>query len=105
MPGNKGSSVSPGNIIRKTVQAKREADVILLFGGLELAANAKGATTGKEERYIAFLTAGLAMWNKGVGYLVGLLLAIACERKWVRALGAGTEAGRGRLSRMRRQLL
>ncbi len=57
--------------------------VILLFGGLELAANAKGASTSKEERYIVFLTAGLAMWNMGVAYLVGLLLAIACERKWV----------------------
>ncbi|HWT81097.1 MAG TPA: putative sulfate/molybdate transporter, partial [Candidatus Methylomirabilis sp.] len=58
--------------------------VILLFGGLELAANAKGGSTSKEERYIVFLTAGLAMWNMGVAYLVGLLLAIACERKWIR---------------------
>ncbi len=58
--------------------------IILLFGGLELAAHGRGAATTKEERYIIFLTAGLAMWNMGVAYLVGLLLAIACERKWVR---------------------
>jgi hypothetical protein len=58
--------------------------VILLFGGLELAAAGRGGANGKEERYIVFLTAGLAMWNMGVAYLVGLLLAIACERKWVR---------------------
>ena len=58
--------------------------VILLFGGLELAAGGRGVPQTKEERYIVFLTAGLAMWNMGVAYLVGLLLAIACERKWVR---------------------
>ena len=57
--------------------------VILLFGGLELAAGGRGGANGKEERYIIYLTAGLAMWNMGVAYLVGLLLAIACERKWV----------------------
>ncbi len=57
--------------------------VILLFGGLELAAGGRGGTNSKEERYIVYLTAGLAMWNMGVAYLVGPLLAIACERKWV----------------------
>jgi hypothetical protein len=58
--------------------------VILLFGGLELAAGGRGGANSKEDRYIIYLTAGLAMWNMGVAYLVGLLLAIACERKWVR---------------------
>jgi len=58
--------------------------VILLFGGLELAAGGRGGASSKEDRYIIYLTAGLAMWNMGVAYLVGLLLAIACERKWVR---------------------
>jgi hypothetical protein len=57
--------------------------VILLFGGLELAVGVKGNSTDRQERYIMYLTAGLAMWNMGVAYLVGLLLAIACERKWV----------------------
>ena len=59
--------------------------VILVFGGLELAAGGRGgANNSKEDRYIIYLMAGLAMWNMGVAYLVGLLLAIACERKWVR---------------------
>jgi hypothetical protein len=57
--------------------------VILLFGGLELAAGVHGGANSKEERYIIYLTAGLAMWNMGVAYLVGLLLAVACERKWL----------------------
>ena len=57
--------------------------VILLFGGLELAAGGRRVADTKEERYIVYLTAGLAMWNMGVAYLVGLLLALACERKWV----------------------
>ena len=57
--------------------------VILLFGGLELAAGGRAGADGKEDRYIICLTAGLAMWNMGVAYLAGLLLAVACERKWV----------------------
>lgn len=57
--------------------------VVLLFGGLELAAGGRGGADGKEDRYIIYLTAGLAMWNMGVAYLAGLLLAMACERKWV----------------------
>ncbi len=58
--------------------------VILFFGGLELAAGVRNGSNGKEERYVVCLTAGLAMWNMGVAYLVGLLLAVACERRWVR---------------------
>jgi len=58
--------------------------IILLFGGLELAAGGRGGANSKEERYIVYMTAGLAMWNMGVAYLVGLLLALACERKWIR---------------------
>jgi Molybdate transporter of MFS superfamily len=58
--------------------------VILLFGGLELAAGAKNGPNAKQERSIVYLTAGLAMWNMGAAYLVGLLLAVACERQWVR---------------------
>jgi hypothetical protein len=58
--------------------------VILLFGGLELTAGVRSVSSDKQDRYIVFLTAGLAMWNMGVAYLVGLLLAIACERRWLR---------------------
>ena len=35
------------------------------------------------------LTAGVSMWNMGAGYLVGLLLWHAFDRKWL-ALEAGT---------------
>ena len=48
-----------------------------------MAAGGRGGANSKEDRYIIYLTAGLAMWNMGVAYLAGLLLAIACERKWV----------------------
>jgi hypothetical protein len=51
---------------------------------LELAAGGRGGAQTKEERYIVYLTAGLAMWNMGVAYLVGLLLAMACEQRWIR---------------------
>lgn len=57
--------------------------VILFFGGLELAGGVRGDGNGKDHRYIVYLTAGLSMWNMGVGYLAGLLLAFACERKWL----------------------
>ena len=45
----------------------------------------RGGSNSKEEGYIVYLTAGLAMWNMGVAYLVGLLLAIAYERRWIHA--------------------
>ncbi|MFB3819331.1 MAG: putative sulfate/molybdate transporter [Candidatus Methylomirabilales bacterium] len=59
--------------------------VILLFGGLELAAGGRCGARSKEDRYIVYLTAGLAMWNMGAAYLAGLLLAVAYERRWLRA--------------------
>jgi len=57
--------------------------VILLFGGLELQ---PGGGAGEQQGGpLHHLPDGrLAMWNMGVAYLVGLLLVIACERKWVR---------------------
>ncbi len=58
--------------------------VILLFGGLELATGALGDSRSKQDRYVLLLTAGLAMWNMGVGYLAGLLLHHATRRGAVR---------------------
>ncbi len=58
--------------------------VILLFGGLELAAGAHGNVLGKQDRYVLLLTAGIAMWNMGAGYLAGLLLHYATRRGVVR---------------------
>jgi MFS superfamily sulfate permease-like transporter len=59
--------------------------VILMFGGLELAAGVQGNHAAKEDRYVMFLTAGVASWNMGVGYLVGLLLWYAFQRGWLKA--------------------
>jgi MFS superfamily sulfate permease-like transporter len=59
--------------------------VILLFGGLELAAGVQAHQASKEDRYVMFLTAGVSSWNMGVGYLSGLLLWYACERRWLKA--------------------
>jgi MFS superfamily sulfate permease-like transporter len=57
--------------------------VILLFGGLELAAGAPGNGSTKGDRYVTLLTAG-AMWNMGAEYLSGLLLWHAFKRGWLR---------------------
>ena len=59
--------------------------VILLFGGLELAAGAHGNGFEKDERYVMLLTAGVSMWNMGAGYLAGLVLWHAFRRGWLRA--------------------
>lgn len=58
--------------------------VILLFGGLELAAGVQGTSQEKSDRYVLLLTAGIAMWNVGAGYLVGLLLWYAIRARWLR---------------------
>jgi MFS superfamily sulfate permease-like transporter len=59
--------------------------VILMFGGLELAAGAHGDTFQKGDRYVMLLTAGLSMWNMGVGYVAGLVLWYAFQRGWLKA--------------------
>jgi hypothetical protein len=59
--------------------------VILLFGGLELAAGPHGHHLDKMDRYVMLLTAGVSMWNMGAGYLAGLVLWHASRRGWIRA--------------------
>ncbi len=59
--------------------------VILFFGGLELATSAVGDAMTKEDRYVFLLTAGVSMWNMGVGYLGGLALWYAFRLKWLKA--------------------
>jgi MFS superfamily sulfate permease-like transporter len=59
--------------------------VILLFGGLELAAGVQENTSPKEDRYVMLLTAGVSMWNMGIGYLAGLVLWHAYQRGWLKA--------------------
>jgi MFS superfamily sulfate permease-like transporter len=58
--------------------------VILMFGGLELAAGVRGDSAYKEDRYVMLLTAGVSMWNMGVGYIAGLVLWYAFERGWLK---------------------
>ncbi len=59
--------------------------VLLMFGGLELAAGVQGNHVRKEERYVVLLTAGVSMWNMGVGYGAGLALWHAYQRGWLKA--------------------
>lgn len=59
--------------------------VLLLFGGLELAAGVQDNLPRKEDRYVLLLTAGVAMWNMGAGYVAGLTLWYAFDRRWLRA--------------------
>jgi MFS superfamily sulfate permease-like transporter len=58
--------------------------VILLFGGLELSAGAHGDALKRGDRYVVLLTAGISLWNMGVGYLAGLALWYAVQREWIR---------------------
>lgn len=59
--------------------------VILMFGGLELAAGVRSNGGGKADRYVMLFTAGLAMWNMGAAYLAGLALWYGFERGWLKA--------------------
>ena len=58
--------------------------VILMFGGLALAAGVHEHHFRKEERYVMLLTAGLAMWNMGVGYVAGLVLWHTYQRDGIK---------------------
>ena len=55
--------------------------VILFFTGLELASISRDIGNKRSDVYIMLVTAGLAMWNMGVGYLAGLLLYYGVEKK------------------------
>lgn len=55
-----------------------------MFGGLELAAGARANGAERADRYVMVFTAGVAMWNMGAGYLTGLALWHALQRKWLR---------------------
>ena len=59
--------------------------LILFVGGLELAVGVRGGMPEKTDRYVLILTAGLSMWNMGLGYAAGLALWYAFQRKWIRA--------------------
>jgi MFS superfamily sulfate permease-like transporter len=58
--------------------------VVLLFGGLELAAAVTTEECDRVERTILSVTAGVALWNMGAAYLAGLVLHHVARRGWVR---------------------
>jgi hypothetical protein len=57
--------------------------VILLFGGLELAASGSSEEASAGDRTILVLTAGLALWNMGAAYLTGLVVHHAARRRLI----------------------
>jgi hypothetical protein len=58
--------------------------VILMFGGLELAASVRGVSATKADRYVMLFTAGLSLWNMGAAYLGGLALWYGFNRGWLK---------------------
>jgi MFS superfamily sulfate permease-like transporter len=58
--------------------------VILCFAGLELASVAKGIGWEKEDAYVMLATAGISLWNIGVGFLAGLILYYAIKYRIVK---------------------
>ena len=59
--------------------------VILMFGGLELAAGVRPDGAEKADGYVVIFTAGVSMWNMGAGYLAGLGLWYGFQRGWLKA--------------------
>jgi MFS superfamily sulfate permease-like transporter len=58
--------------------------VILFFGGIELAASVNGEGASRADRTVMVVTAGIALWNMGAGYVAGLVLYYAAARGVVR---------------------
>jgi MFS superfamily sulfate permease-like transporter len=58
--------------------------VILFFAGVELALVVRDIRLHKQNLFVLLITAGTAMWNMGVAYLVGLLLYYGIQRRWVK---------------------
>jgi MFS superfamily sulfate permease-like transporter len=58
--------------------------VILFFGGIELAASVNGEGASRADRTVMVVTAGIALWNMGAGYVAGLALYYAAARGVVR---------------------
>jgi MFS superfamily sulfate permease-like transporter len=56
--------------------------VILFFAGAELAMTARGVGSRRQDVYVMLAVAGLAMWNMGAAFLVGVVLHQALARRW-----------------------
>src|SRR5256712_9978430 len=61
--------------------------VILMFGGLELAAGVQAGSLSRADRYVMAFTAGTALWNMGAAYVGGLALWYGFQRRWVPVVG------------------
>ncbi len=63
-----------------------------------------GGHLAREARYAVLLTAGISLWNMGVGYLAGLALWSAVQREWKRVQQetAGADAPAAGKQRARR---
>lgn len=57
--------------------------VILFFAGVELALVIRDVKLKKQNLFVLLVTAGTAMWNMGVAYLLGMLLYYGIQRRWV----------------------
>ena len=57
---------------------------ILFFTGLELASTIKDIGSRKEDVYVMLATAGIAIVNMGVAFVVGVLLHLAISRRLIR---------------------
>jgi MFS superfamily sulfate permease-like transporter len=58
--------------------------VILFFGGVELAVSLDGQQFSRADRTVLAVTAGIALWNMGAAYVVGLLLYHANRSRVIR---------------------
>jgi MFS superfamily sulfate permease-like transporter len=58
--------------------------VILFFAGTELAITTRDIGNRKEDVYVMLVVAGFAMWNMGAGFLAGIILYHALQRRWLR---------------------
>ncbi len=58
--------------------------VILFLTGAQLALGSCDFSRDKGERFSTLVTAGLAMWNVGVAFVLGLAIYHAFKRGWVR---------------------
>lgn len=58
--------------------------VILFLTGAQLALRSCDFSRDKGERFSTLVTAGLAMWNVGIAFVLGLTIYHAFKRGWVR---------------------
>jgi MFS superfamily sulfate permease-like transporter len=58
--------------------------VILFLAGAQLALGSCDFSKDKGERFTTVLTAGLAMWNVGIAFVIGLAAYHAFKRQWIR---------------------